>query len=79
VRVCEDVCLTIICKLINPHLSFEQPVGLSGANPHETRKISLLLLAKAPKLAGSKYTHRSAMSEFEKYTDMDVHLMYDLG
>lgn len=29
----------------NPHLSFEQLVGLSGANPHKTRKRGLLLTA----------------------------------
>jgi len=51
---------------IHPNLSFEQPVGLSGANPHETRKLGLLPQAKVPKSSGSEWSRRSGMSLFAK-------------
>ncbi len=44
--------LTLPQTEINPHLSFEQPVELSGANPHETRKLGPLPQTKVPKLFG---------------------------
>jgi len=51
---------------LNPNLSFGQPVGLSGANPHETRRLGLLPQAIFPKLNGSECSHRTGMSVFAK-------------
>ncbi len=51
---------------INPHLSFEQSVWLSGANHHETRKFGLLPQIKVTKLNGSEWSCRSGMSVFAK-------------
>jgi len=61
---CQDINLNANWYYINPNLSFEQPVGLSGANPHETRKLGLLPQAKVPKSSGSEWSRRSEMSMF---------------
>jgi len=58
--------LAINRRLFLPSLSFEQPVGLSGTNPHETRKLGLLPQAKVPKLSGSEGSRWSEMSMFVK-------------
>ncbi len=56
----------LLPAFLNVNLPFEQPVGLSRANPHEKRKLGLPLQAKAPKLSGNEWRHRSEMSALGK-------------
>ncbi len=56
----------ISIKTIILLLSLEHSDGLSGANPHETRKLDLLPQAKVPKSSGSEWGRWSRMSVFAK-------------
>jgi len=65
---------------IIPNLSFEQPVGLSGANPHETRKLGLFTSSTSSEGEWDRMEPQEHNERVrEGYSDMDGYLTDDLG